>query len=78
MSAVVVDGGRYVAGLPPLAPQALNQAADILDPPGCYPGTELHWLGECARLHFPPESRRGKWEDRRYQLRLADVTRFRQ
>ena len=78
MSVVVGRGGRCVGDSPPLAPEALNQTADILDPPGCYPGTELHWLGERARLHFPPESRRGEWEDRRYQLRLADVARSRQ
>jgi hypothetical protein len=77
-SAVVLDDGRYACDSPSLAPEALNQAANILDPPGCYPGTELHRLGECARLYLAPESRRRKREDPWYQLRLADISRFRQ
>ena len=55
-----------------------DEVADILDPPRCYPRTELHRPRECAGLHLPPESRRGKREDRGYQLRLANVARFRQ
>jgi hypothetical protein len=78
MSAAVVDGGRYACDSPSLAPEALNQAADILDPPGCYPGTKLHRLRECAGFYLPPESRRRKREDPGYQLRLADIPRFRQ
>jgi hypothetical protein len=78
MCVVLVNGGRYVYGSTSLAPEALDQLVDVVDPPGCYPGTKLDRLRERAPLHLPPQRRGGKWEDRWNQLGLADIARFRQ
>jgi hypothetical protein len=78
MRAVVVDGGRYACDSPSLTPEALNKAADILYPPSRYSGSELDRLRKRTRFNLSPEGRRGKREDRGNELRLADVSRFRQ
>jgi hypothetical protein len=78
MRAVALGGGRYASGSPSLAPERLNEAADILYPPSRYSRSELDRLRKCTRLHLPPEGRGGKREDRGNELRLPNVTCFRQ